>query len=86
MPWFLDSKPRAVIAALSSNTNISSTLDVDTSSLVAVEEVECGLGGNNFLLSDTVLGPCLGVEGGLGGGSLRGDLCRGGLVLVCLAH
>jgi hypothetical protein len=74
------------MAALSSNTNKSYTLDVDASSLVTVEQVECNLGGEHVLLSHTVLGPCLGVKGGLGRRSLRSALGGGGLVLVYLAH
>jgi hypothetical protein len=39
------------------------TLDVNASSLITVEEVECDLGNEDLLLGNTVLSPLLGIEG-----------------------
>jgi hypothetical protein len=86
MAPFLDSNPKEVMAALSSKLRQKRTIDVDASSLIGVEEVEGDLSDSYFLLRDTVLGPCLGIESALGGGSGRLALGGGRLILDDLAH
>lgn len=73
------------MAALSSTISGESTLDVDASTLIRVEEVEGDLGSAHILLTHSVLSICLHVETGLRRGSGRLVLGLGGSLLN-LAH
>jgi hypothetical protein len=59
---FLPSNPREVMAAFSSKLGRKSTLDVDGSSLVRVEEVEGLLSSMHLFLTHSVFGVAFGIE------------------------